>query len=278
MKKSQLCYAIWPWGTDTKEQAELAAKEVSEIGFKNVESVKNSLYAYDLNVEEYQAMLDKYGLKSRSFYFHLPAPGNEGQVFDTLEKELECIKKMGIDIVTLQAVLGRPEGDIMDDKAKEHNLNLTIKFANIAKKYGIRTNVHPHLNTYVMYEDEIDYIMENTDPDLVSLAPDTAHLAGAGADPVAVIKKYIDRVKFTHIKEYKLGDAISSEGWAGSGVPIMSCFRELGQGTVDFAGVMKVLDDANYTGLLCVELDQPSVTNAQSAKENYDFICQFLED
>ena len=67
------------------------------------------------------------------------------------------------------------------------------------------------------------------DPDLISLAPDTAHIAAAGADPVAMIRKYANRVKFIHLKDYKLGDSVTSSGWVDSGVPIMTCFHELGE-------------------------------------------------
>ena len=33
MKKSQITYAVWPWGTKTKEQAAEAARDVTAIGY-----------------------------------------------------------------------------------------------------------------------------------------------------------------------------------------------------------------------------------------------------
>ncbi|MBE6644286.1 MAG: hypothetical protein E7612_02765 [Ruminococcaceae bacterium] len=276
MKKSQITYAIWPWGTQTKEQAEEAARDVTAIGYTSFESVKMAMYAYDLNHEEYKAMLDSYGLKAVSFYFHIPPVGQEEVLFGNLEKELEFVKAMGVNIVTLQGTNGRPE--VMDDAAKKANLDSMVKFATIAKKYGITTNVHPHVNTYFMYEDEVDYVMENTDPNLISLAPDTAHIAAAGADPVKMIKKYIDRVKFIHLKDYKFGEGITSSGWVDNGVPVMTCYRELGKGTVDFPSILKILDGAGYEGPLCIELDRPPVSNVESAKNNFDYLSKLLED
>ncbi len=278
MKKSQLCYAIWPWGTSTREQAELAAKEISEIGFKSFESVKQAIYAFDMNVDQYKKMLSGYGLTADSFYFHLPWRGREEEFYSNLEAELEFVAKMGVTGVTLQGVGGRPEGDVMDDESRQHSLNLILDFANRAKKYGIKTNVHPHVNTYFMYEDEIDFVMENTDPDLIYFAPDTAHIAAAGADPVSVIKRYADRVNFIHLKDYKLGDEVTSKGWVESGVPIMTCFHGLGMGTIDIPGVMEVLESVNYSGPLCIELDKTPTTHADSAKKNYDYLSKFLED
>lgn len=153
-----------------------------------------------------------------------------------------------------------------------------VRFAKIAKTFGIDTNVHPHVHTYFMYEDDVHYVMQNSDADLLHLAPDTAHICAAGADPVKLIRQYADRVNFVHLKDYKLGDDVTSSGWVGSGVPIMTCFHALGDGSVNFPEVFKILDSVNYTGPLCIEFDKPPVSNAASAKQNYDYLCKYLED
>ncbi len=276
MKKSQMAYAIWPWGTDTREQAETAARDVTSIGYRSFESVKSAMYAYDLNYKEYKAMLDSYGLKAESFYFHIPSVDSIDSLFANLEKELEFAANIGVDIVTLQAIFGRPE--VMKESDQRLNLDCMVKFAKIAKTFGLTTNVHPHTDTYFMFENEIDYVMNNTDPDLISFAPDTAHITAAGGDPVEIIRRYADRVKFTHLKDFKLGDEITSSGWVDSDVPVMTCFHALGDGTVNFPEIFKILDSVNYAGPLCIELDCPPVSNVASAKQNYDYLAKFLED
>lgn len=277
MKKAQIAYATWPWGTKTKEEAIQAAKDITEIGYRNFESVKSAMYAYDLNAAEYKKMLDSFNLKPISFYFHIPAVGTEEEIlFANLEKELQFAAEMGVDRATLQGTFGRPE--VMDEKAKQHNLNCMIRFAKIAKTFGIETSAHPHVNTYFMFEDEIDYVMENTDKDLIHFAPDTAHISAAGAKPVDVIRKYADRVHFTHLKDYKLGDDVTDSGWVDSGVPIMTCFHPLGKGTIDFPEIIKILDSVNYDGPLCIELDKPPVSNIESAKANFEYLSKLLED
>lgn len=277
MKKSQITYAVWPWGTKTKEQAAEASKDVTAIGYTTFESVKAAAYAFDLDAKAYKEFLAPYGLKPVSFYFHLPTVEDPDNFFGNLDAELQFVKDMGVDIVTLQGTRGRPEG-MTNDEAKKLNLDRMIRFATIAKKYGITTNVHPHVNTFFMFEDEVDYVMENSDPSMLSLAPDTAHIAAAGADPVKMIAKYADRVKFIHLKDYKLGDSVTSEGWVDSGVPIMTCFHPLGKGTVNFPAILDILDKAGYKGYLCIELDCPPDSNAESAKKNYDYLCSLLED
>jgi len=278
MKKSQICYAIWPWGSKAIENMETAMREVREVGYRSIEIGKQTIPLFDMKAARCQELLDRYGLKAESFYFNIPSRGREQEAFVNLEKEMQFVAELGIKRVCLQAVYGRPEGDVMDDVARAHNLNLMIKFAEIAKQFDVETNVHPHVDTYLMYEDEIDFVMQNTDPDLIHFTPDTAHLAAAGANPVEVIRRYADRVNFTHLKDYRLGDQIASEGWVDSGVPIMDCFRELGAGTVDFPEIFNVLDKAGYTGHLCVELDRSPSTNMESAKKNFEYISNLLED
>ena len=58
----------------------------------------------------------------------------------------------------------------------------------------------------------------------------------------------------------------------------MSCFHPLGKGTINFPEIFKILDSVNYDGPLCIELDQPPVSNIDSAKYNLEFISKFLED
>lgn len=275
MKNSDLCYAIWSWGVN-KEQLELAAKDISQIGYKSFETTKQAIYAYDFNIDEYKTMLDRYSLKAESFYFVLPEKGNESPFFNALEKELEFIAQVGVKRATLQAVWGRPQNDIMDEASKRYNLNLICKFANIAKNFGIKTSIHPHINTYCMYEDEINFIMDNTRSDLIGLAPDTAHISAAGADPIKIMEKYATRINFTHLKDYKLGNKNALKSWVGSNLPILDCFCELGKGVLNFPKIIKILESANYDGPLCIELDRSLTSNAASAKLSFNYLSKLL--
>ena len=200
---------------------------------------------------------------------------SDGLIMDALTNTLSIafISALVAAVIGTAAAIG-----IHAMREREYNLNMINKFATVAKEFDLATNVHPHVGTYFMYEDEIDFVMENTDPKLVHFAPDTAHIAAAGANAVEVIKRYADRVNFTHLKDYRLGDEVTSEGWVDSGVPIMDCFHGLGMGTIDFPAIFKILDEVGYTGPLCAELDKTPTTHKDSAKKNYDYLSKYLED
>ena len=275
MDTSKIAYAIWPWGTATREQMELAAKEVTEIGFTCFESVKRAIYAYDLNLDAYREVLKRNNLRPVSFYFHLGRKEEEDQVFENLEKELDFVAQLDVKRVCLQGTGFRPDRehpDEMPQDALEYELDTIGRFAEKAKAFGITPCLHPHHNTWVMFEKEIDYLLQNLDEDLVKFAPDTAHLVAANADPVKVIGKYAKRVGFTHLKDFTYGADIGSMGFAKQDVEVYSNFSELGTGNVDFAAVMRILDEAKFDGYHCIELDKAPVSNIQSAKNNLQYL------
>ena len=276
MKRFQFSYAIWPWGIKTREVAEAAVKDIRDVGYTSLEATKGMILAYELDCKACKAMLDRYGVRAESFFFGLPAFGKEATLFDTLERELDFAANVGATLVTLQGTFGRPEE--MNEAAKAQNLENMHRFARLAKSFGLKTNAHPHVNTYFMFADEIDYVMENSDSDLIGLAPDTAHIAAAGADPVAIVRKYAKRVRYTHLKDYKLCDAAPGASWVGSGAPIMSCFCALGDGVLDIPEILRILAAVDYRGPLGVEMDSAPVSNVASAKQNYEYLAGYVKD
>jgi inosose dehydratase len=269
MNKSQLSYAIWPW-----KDKEAALAEITAIGYRRCETTRQTISDYHYDAPRYAEMLARYGVTADSFYFHLPAPGQESELFDVLERELKFVAALGTPRVTLQGVRGRP--DTMDDEACSYQLAQVRTFLDYAKSFGLAVNMHPHVGTYFMYPDEIDWLMERVEPSELGFAPDTAHIAAADGDPTAIVRKYASRVGFTHLKDYKLGDSVSYGGWVNSGIPIMEGFHGLGLGVVDFPEIFRILDAAGYDGPLCAELDRAPVSNAESARLSYEYMCSLL--
>jgi len=58
----------------------------------------------------------------------------------------------------------------------------------IAKQKGMQLTYHHHMGTGVQTSEEIDRLMEMTDPELVGLLYDTGHLVFSGEDHLAVLK------------------------------------------------------------------------------------------
>jgi len=266
MGKAKFAYTIWQWGTENKEQFTQAGKDISGVGFKYFESVKTTINAFNGDVSEFMNLCNQYGVKPIGFYFHLTGE-RENDVEDA-KRKMPFIAKAGIKTINVQAtgVQGRPA----NEEELQYDLKAINTIADIAGQYGIFPCLHPHHNTTVMYENEIDFIMQNTDPGRIAFGPDTAHLKAGNCDPVKVIKKYAERVKFIHLKDIT-NEGVKAAGMQ-AGVEVYSNFRELGEGIVDFPAVFKVLDDVGYDGYLTAELDMSRFGNKKSAEISLKYL------
>jgi inosose dehydratase len=71
----------------------------------------------------------------------------------------------------------------------------------VSEDYGARLLFHPHADSHVETQEQTERFLDQTDPRYVSLCLDTGHLAYRGADSVAIIRKYPERIGYVHIKQ-----------------------------------------------------------------------------
>lgn len=142
-----------------------------------------------------------------------------------------------------------------------------------AKEMGFTAGLHNHLDEMVQNQDEVDRFMSMTDPKLVGLSPDTAHLHLAGCDVTGTLEKYKHRVHFLDYKDAKW--TAPAQDWTlpdGTILPkdspqarFFASIYDLGDGEVDFPACHRILKSVNYRGWICVDLD----TARQGALTSY---------
>jgi inosose dehydratase len=122
---------------------------------------------------------------------------------------------------------------------------------------GMLVVVHHHAGTFVETPAEIERLLAETDPALVGLLLDTGHAAYGGADPVEIAARHADRIRYVHLKdvagpeiEHVRRSTIAMEDAWKRGV-----FCALGEGVVDFPGVVDALRGKGYAGWMIVEQD-----------------------
>lgn len=128
----------------------------------------------------------------------------------------------------------------------------------IAVKRGFKLCFHHHMGTVVQTAEETDRMMAATDPRYVFLCYDTGHFTFAGEDPLAMLKKYVDRVGHVHLKDMRLPvvEEARRNEWSFLTSVRNGAFTVPGDGDVDFDPVFRVLSDAHYEGWLLVEAEQ----------------------
>ena len=132
------------------------------------------------------------------------------------------------------------------------------KMGELAKEKGMYFTVHHHMGTGVQTAEEIDKLMELTDPNLVYLLFDTGHLSFSGEDVVGVLKKYVNRIKHVHLKDIRknvIEDA-KEKGYSFLDAVRAGSFTVPGDGDFDFTPVFDILAEAAYEGWVVVEAEQ----------------------
>lgn len=141
---------------------------------------------------------------------------------------------------------------------------------------GLSTAFHHHAATYVEAPDEVRWLMDESDPDLLGLCLDTGHLTYGGGDAAEFARAYAARVRHVHLKDVdgaKLARA-RSEGWSFEQALRAYLFPELGQGMVDFAAVLAALRGVGYGGWVVVEQDTQEGSALGAATRNRRYLTE----
>lgn len=132
------------------------------------------------------------------------------------------------------------------------------KLGKLAKEKDMKLVYHHHMGTGVQTTEEVDKLMEMTDPKLVYLLYDVGHLVFSGEDHIEVLKKYVDRIKHVHLKDIRKNvvNSVKEKDMSFLQAVRSGAFTVPGDGDVDFEPVFKILAENNYEGWLLVEAEQ----------------------
>lgn len=133
-----------------------------------------------------------------------------------------------------------------------------------AKEKGMTLTYHHHMGTGVQTAEEIDRLMENTQPGLLDLLYDTGHLVFSGEDHLAVLKKWGKRIKHVHLKDVRpaVVAKVRKEKKSFLEAVKAGAFTVPGDGSIDFVPVFKALGTLGYKGWWVVEAEQdPALAN-----------------
>jgi inosose dehydratase len=236
-------YAAITWGGNDRQ----AIDDVAALGFRGIQIRSNA-------IEEFgspQLLRDLLAKHNLSFV----ALSSGGINIDGAEAE-EITKHVG------HAQFLRDAGgrylQVTDDRPKNRAIaaadykrlgQLLTELGKRTADLGIPLGYHNHMGSLGERPEEVDQILEATDPRYAKLELDVAHYFQGGGDPVQCIEKYSDRVLFLHIKDVEKLPAASAPK-----KPYR--FVELGRGQVDLPAIFRALRKVNYRGWAIVELDE----------------------
>ena len=163
---------------------------------------------------------------------------------------------------------------------REYGEKLT-EFAEYTRRIGVRIAYHHHMGTVIETAEDIDKLMEHTGPE-VGLLLDSGHLTFAGADPVAVARRWAGRINHVHCKDVR-GDVLAevkNRKLSFLDAVLDGVYTVPGDGGVDYPALFAVLEAHDYDGWLVVEAEQdPAVAHPSTyARMGYRNLHRLARD
>ncbi len=213
--------------------------------------------------------LESRGLTTAGTFMFQPIydDAQEGQVLDVARRTSRVVRELGgrflilVDQPTELRVTtaGRSaDAQRMVGADRARYLERVRRIGDIAAGSELRAVFHQHAGTNVEFLDEVEELFAGVDDDCLGMCLDTGHLAYAGIDPVDAIRRFADRIDHVHFKDVD-GAVLATaraQGWDFWTAISAGIFCPIGQGVVDFAGVVTALDALEFTGTATIEQDR----------------------
>ncbi|MCC5901432.1 MAG: myo-inosose-2 dehydratase [Halomonas sp.] len=208
---------------------------------------------------------------------------------EAVQDHMNLLKQCGAKVMVLCEVTHCVHGDqerplsqrphLSEDEWQRllHGLDVV---GNYLKSQGIQLVYHHHLGTVIESQADVERLMDNTGEG-VGLLLDFGHLRGAGGDPLAIAKRYSQRIHHVHCKDLRFPvlDAVRNRDKSFLNGVLDGLFTVPGDGNVDFLPALTHLCEQGYQGWLVVEAEQdPEVAHPLTyARLGYRNLRQLAE-
>ncbi len=264
--------------------AKSALEKLAAIGYKELESAgssKGNFYGY--TPKELSAMIKDAGMTWRSA--HLGGAGfSPGQMMKSAKTAADSarIQKRIDQLKNIPRSLNLTDNyQELADKAAEGGISYLVcssipvntldeiktavdvfnKSGEACKKVGVQFGYHNHTTEFNEVEGHrpFDYILSNTDKDLVKMELDLAWATKANQDPVTLFKEHPGRFPLWHVKDLDKETKNPAE---------------VGTGIVDFK---RILDNAEESGMKYFFVEQDGAPQPiQNVTHSYNYLNKLL--
>ncbi len=230
-------------------------KQLASFGYTQIEGYEGDLGLFwGMPHTDFKKYLDDIGLDLISSHCNI----NEG-----FEDKAVQAAEVGMKYLICPWV--GPQKSMDDWKKVTDQFNAC---GEICKKHGIRFAYHNHAYSFKAFTGMIphDFIMDNTDPELVDHEMDIYWVVIGGADPVEYLTKYSNRFRLCHVKD-RLTSASPDERDA-------SC--DLGTGFIDYPKILKVAADNGVKYFILEQERYDNSTPMKSAEVGADYLKKLV--
>jgi sugar phosphate isomerase/epimerase len=221
---------------------------------------------FGLSGPEFKALLASHGMTAPSMHTD----------FATLDKNMrqlgEAGRELGFTYVGLPSI---PEDRRKTLDAYKRMADTFNRIGKEAKAAGVRFAYHNHGYGLQPMEGVIpvEYLLANTDPDLVFFEMDLYWTLAGGADPIEYLRKYPGRYRLMHVKDMQgrrrfSGDGGNSTQW----IELFPYMVSAGDGSLDLKAV---IEQGRKSGVEHFFVEQDNVANPEVAlKKSIDHLTR----
>lgn len=133
----------------------------------------------------------------------------------------------------------------------------------LQQKYGLKQQFHPHADSHVCTNEQIEKFLNGTDPDLVTLCLDTGHAEYGGASSVEIIRSHPERVEYLHLKQIdpEVLEVVRRDNLTWAAANKAGVMVEPPMGLPDLSEVIEELEKLDRSLFCIVEQDMYPVTS-----------------
>jgi len=243
MSKYKIGCQLIIYGRRPSEDLPGVLAEISEAGYDGVET--GNLTAGGRSIDAAKALLASHNLKLAGVHTGYGS-------LEQFDEMLRFTAAMGCGYLMVSGVGGRDTLEDYERAAEAFN-----EVGRRCNDAGIKFCYHNHSWEFKDFGGTTGLVTlyESTDAKLVHACVDTYWVKHGGQEPAAFLTRYADRVAYLHFKD------MNADG----------SFGEIGHGTLDWAGIMKALEEINAEWLT-VEQDRTDKT----PKESIMMSCQYM--
>jgi sugar phosphate isomerase/epimerase len=262
-------YTVRP---ETSRDLEGTLQRIAAIGYREVELAGY----YDKSARDLRLLLNGLGLAIPSTHHALR------NLLTDAQRQIDFVAELGVRNLVI------PFPDVPDNRFAGQSRDAVRTIANsmtlddwkwiaehlnrigeLSRKSGIRTGYHNHNIDFRRIDGVIAYdqLVGGTEASLVTFELDVGWVVAAGADPIAYLKKYPDRISMLHVKDVKHGipPAVDSTE--------KSVTTELGRGRIDWREIFSALGPRQLTHYF-VEQEHFERPILESVRMDYEYLEQ----
>jgi sugar phosphate isomerase/epimerase len=262
-------YTVRP---ETSRDLQRTLQQIAAIGYREVELAGY----YNRSARDLRSLMNGLGLAIPSTHHAL-----RDLLTDT-QRQIDFVAELGAQKLVI------PFPDVPDnrfagqprDAARTIANSMTLddwkwmaaelnRIGELSRKSGIRTGYHNHNIDFRRIDGVVAYdqLLGGTDASLVTFELDVGWVVAAGADPVAYLKKYPDRISMLHVKDVKRGvpPAVDSTE--------KSITTELGRGRIDWREIFAAVGPRQLTHYF-VEQEHFERPILESVRMDYEYLAQ----